>query len=320
MFSALKRTVIDRLGITRVAAQAHTASIAAGVLESRIDRLSVQIDALREQCAEFERWRTVALGTELTAAAAESPTMVSVVLATRDRAGLLVGALDSVRRQRHTNWQLVVVDDGSTDRTAEVLQTIADPRVVTLRTEGVGAAAARQLALAHIAGDWVTFLDDDNSMHPGWLHAIASYATRYPDAMVMYGAQIRQDEQPDSPLAVGMLWTPGVTAEELITRNSIDLGALAVRADHPELRFDAALPRFIDWELVVRLARSSDLLALPVWAGVYTTQARQRISTRGGAAAIEAFVSRLNDHDDPAGLPAGGERPGDAPPVNHHDP
>lgn len=274
-FEKLKQRVVDRLGITRLARTADEATAAAAEAERRVADLQARVDRLdgvlqaaawRLRIAEHTTWSA-------TAPLRRRPT-IGVVLATRDRAALLPAAIESVRAQRYDDWQLVVVDDGSADDTPALLEGAAagDGRIVVERTAGVGAAAARNAGLARVEAEWVTFLDDDNALHPVWLRAVAEHAGRVEGCRALFGAQLREDPLGDAPLP-RMWFEATVTLEQLRVDNAIDLGALAVRRDHPELRFDEALDRYIDWELIVRLAATSGLDPLPVVSSLYTMRA-----------------------------------------------
>lgn len=98
-------------------------------------------------------------------------TAVSVILPTHDRERFLRQAIASVFAQSHTDWELLVVDDGSTDATPEILEAIPDPRLRTLRRRrpSGGAAVPRNLGLAAATGEWVAFLDSDDLWHPAKL-------------------------------------------------------------------------------------------------------------------------------------------------------
>jgi glycosyltransferase involved in cell wall biosynthesis len=294
MIRRLKQSVVDRLGITRLAQTADAATAAAAEaergraeladrvieLEDALQRAAWRADhASREQAL---RLRIVEHTTWSARAPLRRRPTIAIVLATRDRAALLPAALESVHAQLYDKWQLVIVDDGSTDETPALLRAAAstDPRITVEHTEGVGAAAARNAGLARTDAEWVTFLDDDNALHPAWLRAIAEYSGRVEGCRALFGAQLREDPLGDAPLP-RMWFEPAITLEQLRVDNAIDLGALAVRRDHPELRFDETLERYIDWELIVRLADSSDLDPLPVVASLYTMRAAgSRISDR----------------------------------------
>jgi glycosyltransferase involved in cell wall biosynthesis len=282
MITRLKQLVIDRLGISRVAATADHADAAAGGAERRAAAVEDQLRSMHDGLAEAARG-TAGLEqrlriAECTAWAEKAPLRhrptISVVMPTRDRRDLATHAIESVVAQTYDRWQLLVVDDGSTDDTPTMLAATADDddRITIVRTDGIGAAGARNLGLDAATGDYVTFVDDDNVMHPAWLRGIAEYTSRVETCDAMFGAQLREDPLGDQPLP--RLWfDAGVTTDDLRRANSIDLGALAVRRGHPELRFDESLDRYIDWEMIVRISDSTGIDPVPVISGCYTLRA-----------------------------------------------
>ncbi len=96
---------------------------------------------------------------------AEKP-MVSVIIPTYNRAHVLGRAIRSVLDQTYQDFELIVVDDGSSDHTGEVVATFADPRIHYLRHEkNRGAAAARNTAIKTAQGEYIASLDS----HDEWL-------------------------------------------------------------------------------------------------------------------------------------------------------
>ncbi|MEZ5134365.1 MAG: glycosyltransferase family A protein [Acidimicrobiales bacterium] len=102
--------------------------------------------------------------------------LVSVIMPVRNCADVVGDAIDSVRFQRYRDWELIIIDDGSSDGTLEILDSAAeaDPRIVVRRTgggvrRGAGASAARNLGLAESAGVVVAYLDSDNRFTSGYL-------------------------------------------------------------------------------------------------------------------------------------------------------
>lgn len=96
---------------------------------------------------------------------------VSVVIPTYNRAHSIGAALDSILAQDPPADEVIVVDDGSTDNTLEVLAAYGD-RIAVLRQDNAGAAAARNTGIRHATGDWVAFLDSDDLWLPGRLAAL----------------------------------------------------------------------------------------------------------------------------------------------------
>ncbi len=90
---------------------------------------------------------------------------VSVVIPSHDRAALLSRALESVRSQSRPAGEVIVVDDGSTDGTAGILPR-RFPEVRLMRQERRGVSAARNRGIGAASGDWIAFLDSDDSWEP----------------------------------------------------------------------------------------------------------------------------------------------------------
>ncbi len=93
----------------------------------------------------------------------------SVITCTWNRAHLLQRAIDSLVGQTETSWEAIVVDDGSTDHTEEVIQSyiVKDERIRYVRhPNNVGVAAARNTGIRYAQGTWITFLDSDDAYAP----------------------------------------------------------------------------------------------------------------------------------------------------------
>lgn len=102
-----------------------------------------------------------------------SPPRFSVVLPTWNDAQALKGAVDSVLAQTFEDFELIVVDDGSTDDTRVRIEALADPRVRYVRQAHAGVTSARNRGFTEARGHWLTFLDSDDRAHRGWLAAFA---------------------------------------------------------------------------------------------------------------------------------------------------
>lgn len=122
--------------------------------------------------------------------------IVSVVMPAYNAAGTIAQAMRSVLAQTHAGVELVVVDDGSRDGSADVMQGIADadPRVVALRLPcNGGVAAARNVGIEAASGDYMAFLDSDDWWHPRKL-AVQLARMHATAARVCYTAYQRVDE------------------------------------------------------------------------------------------------------------------------------
>ncbi len=116
----------------------------------------------------------------------------SVVVRTRNRAATLEVTLRSLVAQDWpaSDYEIVVVDDGSTDETPAVVASFADaegPAVRYARQEHSGAGAARNRGAQTASGDLICYVDDDTQAEVSWLREVASGAARHPDAACFAG-------------------------------------------------------------------------------------------------------------------------------------
>jgi glycosyltransferase involved in cell wall biosynthesis len=112
---------------------------------------------------------------------------VSVVIPTYNRAHLLCEAIESVLAQSYTGFELIVVDDGSTDNTEEVVRSIADPRVKYVKQANGGPSVARNTGVRTATGEFVAFLDSDDLWLPGKMAAQMAIVEDDPTVGLVYG-------------------------------------------------------------------------------------------------------------------------------------
>jgi glycosyltransferase involved in cell wall biosynthesis len=286
----------EQLSPRGAALESTVASLAADV--PRTEDVAERLAALEQAVADHGRQLQVrAVMDWIERATLRSAPLVSVVLPTRDRRDLLPRAIDSVQKQSYGNWELLIVDDGSVDRTAEFLAGLAGDRVRCFRHHGAGACAARNVALTQARGDLIAYLDDDNMMHPAWLKGVVWGFEQRPEASVLYGAYVVDDAgrifRKTSGDLPRLFFLP-YDYYEVARRSIADIGCIAHRAGLPEARFDESLREMGDWDLFLRLTRTAPPLALPAIACFYTTDAPNRLSHGPTFAADVAAVRAKN--------------------------
>jgi glycosyltransferase involved in cell wall biosynthesis len=229
---------------------------------------------------------------------------VSVVIPTHDRRRLLGQTLRSVLAQRGVEVEVVVVDDGSSDGTAEAVAALGDRRVRLLRQQRPrGVASARNLGAAAAQAAWVAFLDDDDLWAPDKLARQLGRAQAegrdwvYAGAVEVDGAgRLLGGSPPPSPEAL---------LAELRRRNPMPAGSSNVVVRAALLTevggFDPALRHLADWDLWLRLARRGR----PAWVAAplvaYRIHPAQATMDTTGMAA-EARVLAARHGADPAAV------------------
>lgn len=115
-----------------------------------------------------------------------SPPLVSIMMPAYNAEQYIGQAIESVLAQNYTHWELVVVNDGSLDQTAEIATRYSDPRIKVIHQANAGEAAARNTALEHMQGELVAYLDADDIYLPHHLEVTAGYLQAHPDRDGVY--------------------------------------------------------------------------------------------------------------------------------------
>ena len=184
---------------------------------------------------------------------------IAVVTPAYNAAPTIADAIRSVLGQTHRDLRLVVVDDGSTDTTAAVAASFADPRLALIWQCNAGVAAARNRGMAAADGDALLFLDADDWLAPTALATLAAALDAAPDAVVAAGPSVRVDaegrpmEHPRQPRPAA----PHALLARLVVQNQfVNGGHLLIRraAARQAGTFRAGVSYGEDWEYFVRLA------------------------------------------------------------------
>lgn len=111
--------------------------------------------------------------------------MITIVTPVYNPGAYLRPCLDSILAQTYPDWQLVLVDDGSTDGSREICDRYAaDPRIEVLHVPNGGAARARNIGMEVARGEWITFIDSDDIVTPSYLSDMIEAATPQCDLVI----------------------------------------------------------------------------------------------------------------------------------------
>jgi glycosyltransferase involved in cell wall biosynthesis len=244
---------------------------------------------------------------------------VAVVIPTFNRRDLVTQAVRSVLGQTYRDLACLVIDNGSTDGTAEVLTAIADPRLKLLvHDRPIGGAGARNLGIAAAEGsEWVAFLDSDDIWAPTkievQMHALAlSRAARWSaTACVSVGIDmrvrhaVRLTDLPPQPGESSLVSSQDVR-EMLKEDNRVPAGNSTVVASRTLLEgsggFDPDLETCDDWDLWLRLAAASPLAYIDLPLAAYRFWDGQS-SANGRAFMRDAATVRSRNFADAGPVP-----------------
>jgi glycosyltransferase involved in cell wall biosynthesis len=203
-------------------------------------------------------------------------TLVSVIIPAYNYAAFLAEAVESALRQSHTNIEVIVVDDGSTDNTAEVAQRLMqqDARVRYVHQANQGLSAARNTGIKNAKGEFLVFLDADDVLHE---HKVAAHLEHFlsdEKIDISYGSsRYFLSELPEKTYATIALdeqdWMPKVSGDAetvmpaLVVNNIMPVCSAMLRRRVAEVvgDFDTALKSLEDWDYWLRAAATGCVFA-----------------------------------------------------------
>lgn len=200
--------------------------------------------------------------------------LVSVITPAFGSAGTIGAAIASVHAQSLGDWELIVVDDGSTDNTGDAVRDVmADSRMHLVTQERAGPAEARNRGIHAARGTLVAFLDADDLWTPHYLRTMTSALAGQPGAALAFGSWQYIDEEGD---VLPQRVTPfngdaHRAATELPWRNAIVTSAVVVRRSALARTggFDPSLRACEDWDLWLRLRSEGEFVAVPGALALY---------------------------------------------------
>jgi len=116
--------------------------------------------------------------------------LISCIIPTFNRSDLVVRAVKSVLSQKWSNWELIIVDDGSTDDTERALHRFLVPAVRYEKQDHAGVSAARNRGIDLAQGNWIAFLDSDDVWQPTKLTKQIEFLKRNPDYLICQSEEV----------------------------------------------------------------------------------------------------------------------------------
>lgn len=207
---------------------------------------------------------------------------VTVIVITYNRAARLAGALDSLLHQEtdgDLDFEILVVDDGSTDQTAALVQdlarTISRPSLRYVRQDNAGIASARNLGVAKARGSWLAFFDDDQVASPRWL--VELYRTAQEQGLQCVGGPVTLKLPESASFAPGPK-TRGILGEKLMSglgrrspKNVFGSGNILVHRSLVQKvgGFDPAMPKGSDTDFFWKIDKIGASMGVAPLALIY---------------------------------------------------
>ena len=175
----------------------------------------------------------------------------SIIMPTYNRAFCICDAIDSLLNQTYQNFELIIVDDGSTDGTQELLQQrykkeLKSGKIHYIFKESGGVCKARNMGLHHAKNEWIAYLDSDNAVTNDYLKTFAIAINKHAKSKLFHAKLIHQSNKH----IVGERFN----RKRILSHNYIDLGVFVHHKDLYEKwgGFDENMTRLVDWDLIIR--------------------------------------------------------------------
>lgn len=177
---------------------------------------------------------------------------------TYNRAFCIINAIDSLINQTYQNYELIIVDDGSTDNTESLLketysQYFNNGQFIYITQNHLGVSQARNTGINLAKNDWIAYLDTDNEMYSNYLKEYVFAISTHKNSS--YYSQIQHPKN-------------GVIGESfnykrLCKSNFIDLGVFVHKKSLIDKYgfFDTNLKRLVDWDLILRFTKKKNLIS-----------------------------------------------------------
>lgn len=210
---------------------------------------------------------------------------ISVVIPAYNAEHTIRETIESVQHQTFSDFELIVINDGSTDRTLEILQSISDPRLKILSYQNGGLSVARNRGISHATGEFIAFLDADDLWTPHKLELQLAALQQNPEAGVAYSWTYFMNEQEKRLFPGRRLFYRGNVYADLLVKNFIAHGSnplIRRQAIESIGEFDPTLSHFADWDYWLRIAKNWSFVVVPEYQIFYRQSSRAMSSKVDG--------------------------------------
>jgi glycosyltransferase involved in cell wall biosynthesis len=194
----------------------------------------------------------------------------SVILTTYNRQDLLPEAVQSVLLQTFGDFELIIVDDGSTDNTRNIVKEFSDKRIKFISQENKGAGSARNTGIKNSNGKFICFLDDDDQYLPVHLETLRSVILENNSAIAMYRtfALVRHLGKNEEPQAI--VERAKVHPADYIMNNVLFLETVCLHSDIiRKCQFNENIPLNIDYDMWLRVLSLFPLVEIKKYTALH---------------------------------------------------
>ena len=192
--------------------------------------------------------------------------VISVIIPAYNAEQTILDTIASIQKQSFSDFELLIINDGSTDRTLELVQAIADERIQIFSYKNAGVSAARNRGISHASGEFISFIDADDLWTPDKLELQLAALEHRPEAGVAYSWTYIMDEKGKFFHVDKSIFFEGDVYANLLVKNFLCSGSNSLvrkQALDAVGEFDSTLTHGEDWEFYLRLAATWPFVVVP---------------------------------------------------------
>lgn len=221
--------------------------------------------------------------------------MISVIIPLYNKEKSIKSTLQSVLMQTYKNYEIVVVDDGSTDDSFNIIREMQSPFIQVIKQKNKGVSAARNLGIKKAKYDWIAFLDADDLWEENHLQALDELISKYSDFLVFTSGFRHENQEKKISKSEEIISDYFLQAqkEKLINSSTCIINKSCF---HKVGYFNENLKRGEDLEMWYRLAKEYVFIKNPSKTVVYRLEAENR-AMNDNVAYEKSFASIINLRD-----------------------
>jgi len=209
-------------------------------------------------------------------------TQISIIMPTYNGSKYVIETIESVLNQTFQNFELIIIDDGSTDNTVELISNLS-PKIRLICQENKGIAQARNTGLESASGEYIAFIDHDDIWHPEKLSLQVAYLENNQQVGVVYSSYIRWKSTKPYPFEVKHIDSKlddelsGWIYHHLLLINRVLFTTALFRASicNKVGEFSSKLPPSDDWDYAVRASRVCKFAKISMSLALYRVHENQ---------------------------------------------
>lgn len=218
---------------------------------------------------------------------------VSVIIPLYNKEAIVNRSIQSVLNQDFQDFELIIVDDGSTDNSVNIIKSIHDNRITLIQQTNGGPSAARNTGSKHAKGEWIIFLDADDEMYEGALKIFYHYSKRYPKVNMFLGEMLIAKK---GHITTVQHYKPGYVksiykaqANECIVPGP---GTILFKKDFVKTNlFNENIRRFEDMECLLRMYKIATLYLVPQPVNIHNSDFAE--ASKGRKDISEDYIGHL---------------------------